>query len=469
MRKKDLMAVAASAMLMALTACNNESSGALLECKVIGTAVEEGLVTYCPNGNIFENQMTEFEIGKDSVFSYNTELKGETGDVTVEMAGIGYFGVHLVKGKTVKMTVEKVGDQWEARFEGPDADVSQYVNEYTRRFDSMLYWSPDPSESKPISEYRRLLAANYDTLKTALASIQDAKTRDYYTRLTESQNKWLTIRLIMDSCENDNSNYKLNDEYRQLVKGIDINDPLNLGTNMAFTALSSMCVVEKSSDNQEECLQLMHLTDSLVTNPDLRHFMVQMIGQQYYIYGDGTGDYETFNKKYVEWAGKDKDIAQGMVDQFLEKKKTTQATQAGAPAPDVELTAPDGKTVKLSSLIQGKFTYIDVWATWCGPCCKEIPFVEKLVEKYKDNPKVQFISISIDQNKDAWLKKLEKDQPKWQQYIIQDEVEAQFSKDWGITGIPRFIMINPDGTIFSPDATRPSDDETAKTIDAQTK
>ena len=128
MRKKDLMAVAASAMLMALTACNNESSGALLECKVIGTAVEEGLVTYCPNGNIFENQMTEFEIGKDSVFSYNTELKGETGDVTVEMAGIGYFGVHLVKGKTVKMTVEKVGDQWEARFEGPDADVSQYFN-----------------------------------------------------------------------------------------------------------------------------------------------------------------------------------------------------------------------------------------------------------------------------------------------------------------------------------------------------
>ena len=315
-------------------------------------------------------------------------------------------------------------------------------SEYTRRFDSMLYWSPDPSESKPISEYRRLLAANYDTLKTALASIQDAKTRDYYTRLTESQNKWLTIRLIMDSCENDNSNYKLNDEYRQLVKGIDINDPLNLGTNMAFTALSSMCVVEKSSDNQEECLQLMHLTDSLVTNPDLRHFMVQMIGQQYYLYGDGTGDYETFNKKYVEWAGKDKDIAQGMVDQFLEKKKTTQATQAGAPAPDVELTAPDGKNVKLSSLIQGKFTYIDVWATWCGPCCKEIPFVEKLVEKYKDNPKVQFISISIDQNKDAWLKKLEKDQPKWQQYIIQEEVEAQFSKDWGITGIPRFIMLS---------------------------
>ena len=134
-------------------------------------------------------------------------------------------------------------------------------------------------------------------------------------------------------------------------------------------------------------------------------------------------------------------------------------------APDVELTTPEGKTLKLSSLTQGKFTYIDVWATWCRPCCQEIPFLEKLVERYKGNDKVQFLSISIDQNKADWLKKLETDKPQWQQFIIQGETAAQFSDDWELTGIPRFIVIGPMGTIVSADATRPSDPTTVSMID----
>lgn len=467
MKKESFMKMAAAVLLAGLTACANEKNGVLLEGNVVGATVEEGLVTYFPDGNPFNYQATEFEVGEDGVFTYDTELAENTADVAVEMSGVGYFGVHLVKGETVKMTVEKEGDAYQARFEGPQADVSRFVNEYTQRMDQMLYWSPDPGEGKPIAEYRQLLDENYDKVKAALEGIEDGDARDYYARLTDSQYKWLAIRIIMDSCENDKTDYKLNAEYQELVKGVDVNDPVNLRTNMAYTALNSLNTVS-DKDAYGSCIRQMELTDSLVSNPAMRRLMVQMVGQTYFVYGNGEGDSEAFIKKYLEWAGENKDLAQPQVDQFLEKKRSTEITKAGQPVPDVELTTPEGKTVKLSSLLQGKFTYIDVWATWCGPCCKEIPFVEKMVEKYKDNPKVQFLSISIDQNKDAWLKKLEKDKPQWQQFIIQGEVETQFAKDWGITGIPRFIMINPDGTIFSADATRPSDEETAATIDEQT-
>ena len=467
MKRLSIMNVAAAVLLAGLTACANDNEGVLLKGKLVGATVEDALITYSPDGNIYENQMTEFEVKEDGLFTYNTDLTGETADVTIEMSGIGYFGVHLTKDKTVKMTIEKQGDEWQATFDGPDADISRYFNDLTQRFDAMKYWSPDPSESKPIAEYRALLDENYAALQKAVADIKDAEQRDYYTKLTESQYRWLTVRLIMDSCENDKSDYKMNAEFQQLVKGIDVNDPIHLKSNMAYTALNSLNTVKDDGDNGASCTRLMELTDSLVTNPAMRHFMVQMIGQQYYIYGNGEGDYETFNKRFLEWAGEDKAIAQAMIDQFMQKKQSTEATKTGQPAPDVELTTPDGKKVKLSSLLKGKFTYIDVWATWCGPCCKEIPFVEKLVEQYKGNDKVQFLSISIDQNEKAWQTKLEKDKPQWPQFIIQGEVEAQFSKDWGITGIPRFIMINPDGTIFSGDATRPSSPETAQTIDQQ--
>ncbi len=130
---------------------------------------------------------------------------------------------------------------------------------------------------------------------------------------------------------------------------------------------------------------------------------------------------------------------------------------------------PDGKQVQLKDICKGKFTYIDVWATWCGPCKKEIPFMEKLVERFKGNDKVQFVSISVDENVEAWKKMIAADKPQWAQYNINGEANKQFSADWGITGIPRFIMIDKNGNIFAADATRPSNEETAKTIDEQTR
>lgn len=466
MKRQSLVYVVFSLLLAGMVSCDKGNNGVLLEGKVVDAPITNGLITYSPDGNIFNPQMVEFEIDEQGEFVYDTELLGESGDVTVEIEGVGYFGAHLVKGETLKMTLTKDADQWKAQFEGAYADVNHFVNEFTQRFDQMLYWSPDPSESKSNVEYRQLLAENYEQVKAELKSIENAETREHYACMTESMNKWLTIRLIMDSCEVDGTDYKMNAEYRELVKGIDINNPIHLRTNMAYTSLNSLNTVD--DDNvYASGTRLMQLTDSLVTYPALRSFMVQMIGQQCFVYAESQSGSDEFIKKYVAWADADSTVAKQIVAQFLEKQKSAQATQSGAPAPDVTLTTPDGKTVALSSLTKGKFTYIDVWATWCGPCCKEIPFMEKLVVKYKNNPKVQFLSISIDQNKDAWLKKLEKDNPQWPQFILQGEEERQFSKDWGISGIPRFIMINPDGTIFDADATRPSDAKTTEIIDEQ--
>ena len=466
MKKQNFVCLVSSLLLMGLLSCEQKNNSVLLQGRIVDSTAVDGLVTYSPDGNIFNSQMTSLEFDENGNFLYTTDLEGESGDVTIEIDGIGYFGTHLVKGKTLKMSIVKDGGKWNALFEGENADVNRFVNEFTQRFDQMIYWSPDPSESKSNVEYRQLLAENYEKVKSALDYINNTNTREYYNRMTESMHKWLTIRLIMDSCEVDNSNYKMNSEYRELVKGIDVNDPINLRTNMAYTALNSLNTVD-DADAYASALRLMQLTDSLVTYPALRTFMVQMIGQQCFVYSEGTGDSNAFIEKYIAWSAADSALAKLQVAQFLEKQKSVQATQSGTPAPDVNLTTPDGKTVKLISLTNGKFTYIDVWATWCGPCCKEIPFMEKLVVKYKDNPKVQFLSISIDQNKDAWLKKLEKDNPQWPQFILQGEDESRFSKDWGISGIPRFIMINPDGTIYDADASRPSDTRTTEIIDEQ--
>ena len=124
-----------------------------------------------------------------------------------------------------------------------------------------------------------------------------------------------------------------------------------------------------------------------------------------------------------------------------------------------DFTYPDrnGKLVSLSDF-RGKVVLVDVWATWCGPCCAEIPHLEKLVERFKDNDKIQFISISVDTALKAWLNKLEKDKPAWAQFIFPKEEAARFMQAWGISGIPRFILIDRNGKIYAADAPRPSDE-----------
>lgn len=82
----------------------------------------------------------------------------------------------------------------------------------------------------------------------------------------------------------------------------------------------------------------------------------------------------------------------------------------------------------------------------------------------KGDDRIVFISISMDRNREAWLKKLAKDAPQWPQFIVTDARNEKVSKVYGITDIPRILVIKPDGTICSPDAFRPSDADFAKKL-----
>ena len=102
---------------------------------------------------------------------------------------------------------------------------------------------------------------------------------------------------------------------------------------------------------------------------------------------------------------------------------------------------------------------VDFWATWCGPCVKEIPSMEKLAERYKDDDRIEFISISTDDNVEAWRNKIRKDNPFWPQYRIDSKVGGTFMTAINLKTIPRFMVVLPNGKIFDVDAHRPSEFE----------
>jgi thiol-disulfide isomerase/thioredoxin len=152
---------------------------------------------------------------------------------------------------------------------------------------------------------------------------------------------------------------------------------------------------------------------------------------------------------------------------FGEKLKQQKLNNTQAPSFDYENHA-GGKT-KLEDL-RGKYVYIDVWATWCGPCRAEIPSLQKIEEKYHDK-KIAFVSISVDEQKDY---------EKWKKFVVEKQLGgiqlyadknwmSDFIKAFGINSIPRFILIDPTGKVVNADADRPSNPKLQEQLDALLK
>lgn len=115
----------------------------------------------------------------------------------------------------------------------------------------------------------------------------------------------------------------------------------------------------------------------------------------------------------------------------------------------------DGKNYSLSDF-EGKYVYIDVWATWCGPCKKETPYLKELKEKFAGK-NIEFIQISVDEKKSDWVTMVNEKNLDGIQ-LFANGWDNDLCNHFKINGIPRFILIDKSGNIINSNADRPSGD-----------
>lgn len=172
------------------------------------------------------------------------------------------------------------------------------------------------------------------------------------------------------------------------------------------------------------------------------------------------------------------DVANGMLESYL-RKQTNQILKdeikqklraashllAGNEIPNINLITVDNKEVNLSEF-EGKVVYIDVWATWCGPCIRQMPGLEKLAGHYNSRKDFAILSISVDDDYGTWLQFVKKKQSLTLQLFEKENWDAPWVNHFRIESIPRFILISKEGKIADANAPGPSDKELMSLIDA---
>lgn len=193
------------------------------------------------------------------------------------------------------------------------------------------------------------------------------------------------------------------------------------------------------------------LLASIVTNNYIKNYLISEIAMYDMKEAKDLETFYTDFKKY--YTGNDEKFKKSMATAYQQLVKL----KKGTPSPAfVDYVNHKGGTNSLKDY-QGKYVYIDLWATWCGNCFNEMPYQKELERAY-EGKNIIFVSISLDKDAKEWSKVIQEKKLGGVQLLVK-QPEGNFIKEYAVNGIPRYIFLDPEGKIIAYSAPRPSDKE----------
>ncbi|WP_281633338.1 TlpA family protein disulfide reductase [Flavobacterium luteolum] len=159
----------------------------------------------------------------------------------------------------------------------------------------------------------------------------------------------------------------------------------------------------------------------------------------------GMNFYDTFVEVFENFTPEIRNSEKGQ--EMSEKLKYFKQSKVGSQAPDFNLKDINNNAISLADFKNKQYVLIDFWASWCAPCREELPYIKELYKNYKSLG-FEIISITRDENLDAWKKAIIKDKIESWKHISILENNSSIDKDYFVNGIPHKILIDKNGIII---------------------
>ncbi|MDO5443192.1 MAG: TlpA disulfide reductase family protein [Bacteroidia bacterium] len=448
MKKTSYIIIAAAALLAAASCSKKPQTGpAVLTGQIIGDCSQLVVLSY----KVGEYTDYLYPVLHDGKFEL--ELDDVEGFIDLAVAvDDDVFGARINANDTLGILVTSDGNgRFDIAYSG---DTEKESRIWTDFYDAYGYWGqynirPDRDLTVSTDESIRMV----DVKDSLFRAKYGSSLEKYYVKRADLMKGFLHAALLEMKSTETGEDYLADPEYAAIVRNLDPNDPLVLSCGL-LNRWARYELHGIPGSEIERNTSFMDKYDKKIKSTSVRNMLAEFCAGN--VFEDAASlesmDPDAFLGHLASFAPEYPQL----VETCRQAYDAYFASRPGAAMPDVTLRDPEGKEIQLSSLF-GKVLYIDMWATWCGPCVQQIPFLEELVERFKDNDDIMFLSISLDDTDTPWLEKIAADKPSWAQYWLVPEQASEFCGKLNISTIPRFIIVGREGAIADPDAPRPSD------------
>ena len=355
----------------------------------------------------------------------------------------------------------EAGKPWAARFEGNrwffegvGANVNNYLNKYdVEQIYFIDYYRITNREFR--EKLDRVMSKREEALRAA--SLDTGFVKRERKRLRYIKNNHLASAVVYGEVEDRESDL-LEDTYAELQKAV-IEDTTSweipeYRESMDRVMHALIRMKELKGSFYDISLELLRETISTFKDERLIEYIVNKNVMAYMkaLSVGTTGEMDSIFRNWVHQPI--------LVEAYDNLCRANRKLEKGQPA--IPFTFPDinGKEVSLSDF-KGKYVYVDLWATWCGPCNAEIPSLKKLEEEFQGR-NIYFVSISCDKSQDEWEKFVKERQMGGIQLHMRGN--NKYMEELGNNGVPRFLLIDREGNFIDANMLRPSDPRTLKIL-----
>lgn len=196
---------------------------------------------------------------------------------------------------------------------------------------------------------------------------------------------------------------------------------------------------------------IIRLLDSIVPNEYIKNDLIRDNTRYYLTQAKDVEAFYTDFKRF--YTGQNEAFKQTTYDNYLRLSKL----KKGTASPEFfNYRNFNGGSNSLTDF-RGKYVFIDIWATWCANCWNELPYIKKLEKQY-EGKNIVFISMSWDKVESEWRATIKKQHLTGVQLLAKGK-DDPFLKAFAVTGIPRYILVDPNGNIIDYNTPRPSEKE----------